>query len=124
MRGKTNPKEKLALRDEIYDITTDREKMASILNNQFKSVFREYDISTLPDFSKRTQAFFEIENIAKKINQSFFSSGLGKLDRNKSTGFDGVYQMVLKNCSVSMALPLTVILLKSLQERKVPNQAW
>ena len=50
-------KEKLhALRDEIGDNTTDREKMASILNNQFKSVLREEDMSTLADFSKRTEA--------------------------------------------------------------------
>ena len=52
MRGEMKPKEKLqALQDELGVITSDRKEMASILNNPFKSVFGEDDISTLPEYS-------------------------------------------------------------------------
>ena len=62
-----NPKEKLqVLRDESGVITSDREEMASILNNQFKSVFREEDTNTIPEFSKKTQVIFGIEDVIKK----------------------------------------------------------
>ena len=75
--------------------------MSSILNNQFKSVFREEDTNTIPEFSKRTQVIFGIEDVIKKIDLISVTSRLSKLNGNKSTGFDGIHPLVLKNCSVS-----------------------
>ena len=62
-----------------------------------------------------------IEDVIKKINLSSFTSRLSKLNGNKSTGFDSIHELVLKNRSASMAKTLTHIFLKSLKERKIPN---
>ena len=45
---------------------------------------------------------------------------LGKLDRNKSAGLDGISPYVLNECSASLCIPLALIFKKSFELGQVP----
>ena len=109
-----------AIRKHDNDISNDKKEMASILNDQFSSVFvTETQDEALPDFPFRTNnrlSDFKIEMIDVE-------DLLAKLDKNKACGTDNVHSFVLKSCASSWAIPLAIIFRKSLDVGEVPK-AW
>ena len=109
-----------AIRKHDNDISNDKKEMASILNDQFSSVFvTETQDEALPDFPFRTNnrlSDFKIETIDVE-------DLLAKLDKNKACGTDNVHSFVLKSCASSWAIPLAIIFRKSLDVGEVPK-AW
>ena len=111
-----------SMRDKNGEIHTDGLEIADLLNDQFKSVFVNEDTTNnLPIFPLRTDSTleFDFENL------SFFEIEklLKCLDPNKSMGSDNVHPYVLKYCSKSLAVPLSLIFAKSIRESRVPS-AW
>ena len=97
-------------KDPINDISNDK-KIASILNDNLSAVFLTETLDeSLPDFLFRTNnrlSDFKIETINVE-------DLLDKLDKNKACDTDNVQSFVLKNCPSLWAIPLLIILRKSL----------
>ena len=102
------------------DLITDNTLMASVLNNQFNSVFTHEDktnMPTCPDASggHRTEnTFFDADTVKKKIKNLKVSS---------SSGPDGMSSKFLVDHVDSLAYPLSKIYNLSMDSGDVP-QAW
>ena len=101
------------------DLITDNTLMASVLNNQFNSVFTHEDktnMPTCPDASggHRTENTFDADTVKKKIKNLKVSS---------SSGPDGMSSKFLVDHVDSLAYPLSKIYNLSMDSGDVP-QAW
>ncbi len=96
--------------------TNSTAEISNILNLYFKSVFVEEDsTSPIPELNSRTSQ--RIEEVS--LNVADISTRLGLLDQHKAPGDDGVHPLVLKACHAEMAIPLSIIFFKSLQEGSI-----
>ena len=100
---------------------TDRRSIANELNTQFCSVFTQsLHEARFPNFPFRPlSSLFE----SVDISPTEVALRLSKLDRNKSSGVDGVSSYVLNECSNAFSIPLGLLFNKSLKESSLPN-AW
>ena len=102
------------------DLITDNTLMATVLNNQFNSVFTNEDKTTMPtcpDVSggnRIENSFFDTETVSKKIKSLKVSS---------SSGPDGLSSKFLVDHVDSLAYPLSKIFNLSMESGIVP-QAW
>ena len=101
------------------DLITDNTLMATVLNNQFNSVFTHEDktnMPTCPDASggHRTENTFDADTVKKKIKNLKVSS---------STGPDGMSSKFLVDHVDSLAYPLSKIYNLSMESGIIP-QAW
>ena len=109
-----------ALKNSNNLTTNNKKEIASILNDQFSSVFVNEPIQEiLPEFSKRTNS--ELNDIS--ITQPEITNHLLNLDKFKSCGYDNMFSYVLKSCANAWAVPLSIIFRKSLDSGEVPD-AW
>jgi hypothetical protein len=99
--------------------TTDTDK-AETLNNFFASVFVREEDTLLPDFDDQKPGSL-LEEI--KLSPSAVKKKLDKLNPSKSPGPDGLHPMLLKEAAEFLALPLSILFNKSLEEGTVP-QSW
>ena len=104
------------LKTEGTDITDNHQK-AEILNNHFKSVFTDEDITVFPDLGSS-----DIDDIPPL---EFHAKGIVNLLKNinakKANGPDGLSSWVLKEAAEEVAPFLTFIFNQSMSTGKVPS---
>ena len=99
-------------------LVSDNAKKAEVLNSQFKSVFTDEDVDTLPNLGL---GYPSIPNIDITVNG--IMKLLKGLNPNKATGPDDIPARILKICAPEIAPALTVIFRKSLETGTLP-QDW
>ena len=108
IRNKMDVKEQIrAIKNDDGRLTVDRSEVADILSNQFESVFVKESLEPLPDFERRTGVSFGIERVLNKINENEIVRRLKRLKESKSMGPDQIHLMILKECAMEFAIPLT-----------------
>ena len=104
-------------RDDGTIASTDKEK-AQVLNDFFQSVFTEEpdgELPKAPQFtfnSPLTNIDFKTEDIRKLLT---------KLKSGKAAGADGIPTILLTETAEALALPISIIFRKSLDEGRVPS---
>ena len=99
--------------------STDYDK-ASTLNNFFSSVFTKENLDEIPSTTEASRSHgITLSDIC--ITPEAVKDKLKKLNPNKAHGPDGIPSRVLKELSEQLALPLSILFNKSLQEGRVPN---
>ena len=102
--------------DDSYSFS-DQDK-ATTLNDYFCSISMIDDLNIeLPVFENRTE--ISLSHIV--ITQSEVTDILNTLKVNKATGPDGISHRMLKNCSVSLAIPLCLLFNLSLRLHTYPS---
>ena len=102
--------------DDIYSFS-DQDK-ATTLNDYFCSISTIDDLNIeLPVFENRTE--ISLSHIV--ITQSEVTDILNTLKVNKATGPDGISHRMLKNCSISLAIPLCLLFNLSLRLHTYPS---
>ncbi|KAK3758186.1 hypothetical protein RRG08_027818 [Elysia crispata] len=105
-------------RDDGTIASTDKEK-AQVLNDFFQSVFTEEpdgELPKAPQFtfnSPLTNIDFKTEDIRKLLT---------KLKSGKAAGPDDIPTILLTETAEALALPISIIFRKSLDEGRVPNK--
>ena len=110
-----------SLRDKDGNLKTSDKERADILNEFFTSVFLKEDMTNIPNmgegsFSKgKIMSDIEItpESVEKKLNA---------LKPNKAQGPDQIPPRVLKELSKELAVPLSILFKKSIEEGKIPEE--
>jgi hypothetical protein len=122
VRSKMTVKDSVnALKNDDGDLTTNKEEIAKILNDHFRSIFVKESNSNPPSFVKRTDLSLSVKDILKKIDSNKVEEKLKKLKDSKAPGADGIHPLILKTCAESIAKPLKIIFEKSLKEGKLPE---
>lgn len=97
-----------ALRADDGENVTDRKRIASLLNNQCKSVLTVDEDEGMPEFNTRTSVILN-GDAEKMFERSGIERRLENLDGTKAKGRDKVSSMVLKSCSGEWARELQII---------------
>ena len=100
-----------AMVNQAGEMCLDPIEIANILNNYFGSVSQIKEDDCIPVVEMKCSSKLEFIDVNKNKVKTYLS----KLDIRKSIGFDEVHPQVLKNCDVSISLPLSLIFEKSLQ---------
>ena len=85
-----------ALKNDDGDLTTNKEEIAKILNDHFRSIFVKESDSYPPSFVKRTDLSLSVKDILKKIDNNKVDEKLKKLKDSKASGADGIHPLMLK----------------------------
>ena len=101
-------------------LTNDDEEMAVILNKFFSSVFSDEGNTPVPSLNN-LPTVTSLDNLA--FTESKVKIKIDKLNPSSSPGPDGITARVLKEMRDIIALPLSLIFTKSLQEGAV-SQIW
>ena len=99
-------------------MTQNDEEKAEELNSFFASVFTEEPVGPPPDFPCKD--VFAVTNV--DINEEQMMKALKNLNHAKSPGPDEIHPRMLKELAEELALPLTTLFRKSIQQGKIPNQ--
>ena len=101
---------------------TDTKAKAEALNNYFKSVFTQEDVTNIPNLGN--PATFE-DPIPSMPEINFSLKGIKKLlsdlDTSKANGPDGVPSFILKHCADEISCVLKVIFARSLSTGVLPS---
>ncbi|XP_065639615.1 uncharacterized protein LOC136072344 [Hydra vulgaris] len=93
--------------------------------HSFVDVFNKYFHSVYIKEEKINDCNFEVQTNSRFgkifVDQALVKSYLSKLDINKSSGYDEVNPYVLKVCSESFSIPLSIIYQQSLTNSDIPN---
>ena len=66
---------------------------------------------------------FGTERVLAKINEFEIGKILKSLKESKSMGPDQIHPMILKECALEFAKPLTILFRESIKQGKIPN-SW
>ena len=102
----------------LTDQVTTPKEIAETLNNQFKSVFTEEDLESIPEMP--ASLYPSINNIHILPNGVF--KVLSELDPYKSPGPDAIYGHLVKQTAAKITLMLTHLFQQSLSTGVVPRQ--
>jgi hypothetical protein len=121
VKGNTKIKDTVGpLMEKAGTIVTDDRRAASLLNDQFVSVFTEEDTTYVPE---PVQIFKE--HVSNKLTDMVVTPAqveklLSKLNRKKAPGVDGILPGVLRELASCLADPLSILFRKSLDSGYVP----
>jgi len=108
-----------AIKNESGETVTDRHLVAEALNRQFSSVFVEEKLPVGPSLVESELPLGRTDSVS--IDVQGVMAKLRRLNKQKSTGGDGVTPYVLNECAEVLAIPLCIIFKKSLTEGVVPS---
>lgn len=106
------------LHDEAGRLLTDESDMVTNLNNTFTSVFTAEDKGNMPNPTKEYAGETPLTNT--NITPETVKKKIDLLDPHKSPGPDMIHPTLVKELAEQIAVPLSVIFNKSLQEGVVP----
>jgi hypothetical protein len=118
---KTTCKESIKALRSGDQILKDPQDIVEILNEHFKSVFTVHENQVLPQFPKRTEQICDID--LKSFDYEAVSKKLKELNGDKTPGLDSVHPIVLKQCALSLAFPLSLLFKKSFSSSQLPS-SW
>ena len=108
------------LLNDAGEIVANNIHVASILNNYFASVFTEEDESNIPVLHP-VRNFTESDKLVTfNIDESEVAHYIDKLNKNKSSGPDGIYSHTIIELKELLLKPLTKIFRDSVNSGKVP----
>lgn len=108
----------LVLTDDDKNLITDKKKISDTFNNYFASVFT-HDNTLIPDFLSRTQNMcsndidFSPTNVCKILK---------KISMSMSEGPDAISNFFLKQVSLEISLPLSLLFESFFQSGVIPRQ--
>ena len=111
------------MRDEKGDLIIDKGKIADLLNKHFHSIYTKEPDKELPEFNKRTNTNFCINDFLRTISLTEIREKIKRLNDSKSPGANGIHPLILKNCADSIVMPIKIIFEKSLMERRI-SELW
>eukprot|EP00745_Piridium_sociabile_P035972 TRINITY_DN63634_c0_g1_i2.p1 TRINITY_DN63634_c0_g1~~TRINITY_DN63634_c0_g1_i2.p1 ORF type:complete len:797 (-),score=144.14 TRINITY_DN63634_c0_g1_i2:185-2575(-) len=118
-RSKTKVKTGVSELKDIDGTTVSSDKSkAEILNKYFCTVFTQEDTDNVPNFEDRA-----FDNTLEEINitPELVWEKLFALDPKKAMGPDDIPPLILKECSHELALPISILMQKSINEGVVPK---
>ena len=95
----------------------DMEK-AELLNQYFKKVFTNEDLTNVPNVERK---IVDVLLEECEISQEMVEKKLKALNQNKSPGPDNLHPRILKELSTELALPISIIFQKSVDTGKLPT---
>ena len=118
VRSKTHTKSTIGeLQKENGEVATTDEDKAEALNNHYRKVFTTEDTSTIPVLKQRFVS--TLDTIV--IDQSTVDQQLQSLKTNCAAGPDGLPSLILKEAHAELAIPLSKIFQRTLDEEYLPN---
>ena len=118
---KTTKQRVKAIRNGANQITNDLNEIVEILNNKFKSAFVIENNDELPEFEPRINGkSIDIDDEVIQFND--IVERLNGLEVDKSSGPDLIQGIILKECSHSLALPISLIFKASINTGTLPIQ--
>ena len=110
IRSKMDVKEQIkALKDDDVRLIEEKSEIADILNNRFESMFIKEPPDPLPEFENMINVNFGIERLLPKINEFEMGKSLKSLKERKSMCPEQIHPMILKECALEFAKPLTIL---------------
>lgn len=96
-------------------------QICDLFNEHFYSVFEKPSSSSLDlnNLSPMKDTVFDMDTIF--INKDLVNRYLKSINTNKSAGPDCIHPILIKNCSSSLTLPITLLFEKSIAEGSVPS---
>ena len=91
---------------------------AEVLSLFFGSIFTEEGNGPIPQFGPRDVT--QLNEL--KVSEEDIAKKLKSLNISKSPGPDNVHPRVLKELAEELAIPLKLLLDKTLKERKIPDK--
>ena len=107
------------LEDGKGQMTEDDHQTAEVLHDFFRSVFVSEDVESLPEFPDMTNGNSTISHVTVTPNEVL--EELKQLNLDKAAGPDGIPTILLKKCAEQLAIPLSTLFQKTLDESKIPN---
>lgn len=101
----------------------DHTQTDDILNDHFSSVFTEEILTNLPELDKIFQGALEEGLSHNDISRNVVTEKSEKLKAGKTPGTDNLYLTVLKETSVEVGLPLSILFKHSLESAELP-EVW
>ena len=98
---------------------TDNKAKAEILSNQFKAVFTDEDVDTIPDMD--SNGVSDIGQLVSQTKGIYIVSLLRNINKKKASGPDGISCWVLKEAEEEIAPFLQFIFNQSLTTSQVPG---
>ena len=112
------------LKNKENEPITDTTEIAKILSDQFSSVFmaplEEYKVNNLENFFNTEATIDSLHNVV--IDREDVKEAIEELKASASKGPDGVPASLLKRCKQEVAIPLTILYNKSIEEGVVPDK--
>ena len=100
------------------NIIKDNRTMSELFREAFISVYNSSTPSSPHPYQQTEESMVNLDVIYDNVLKV-----LENLDGSSSTGIDAIHPMLLKSCGAMVALPLTIIFCKSLEEAELPR-AW
>ena len=110
------------LTDANGNLTDDDEKMSSILNDYFSSVFTQESINNLPVASQQIMNGRGLLLTTIEVTEEKVLKALIQTKSNKAAGIDGINSSLLKESRFGAVEPLTMIFKTSIEQGVVPEQ--
>ena len=119
IRSKTALKENVfRIRNERGELTSNDQETAEVFNKSFQSVFVIEDRQNVPEPTVNFGGNL-LEDI--DVNLGTIEKLLKNINVNKAMGPDGLHPRCLNECSKELAMPVRLIVRKSLDTGSVPN---
>ena len=100
-------------------LTTDKNEIVEILNDQFFSAFgSDKPIESIPRVVSSDKRFEGIDSSV--FDSTAIGDLLRRLDRKKPAGTDNIHPFILSECSSSLSLPISLIFNRSYDEGEIP----
>ena len=104
-----------AVKNANNDIITDQKQICEQFNEWLFKGFREETCDVMPEFHKLYPNCDDL-----KFDPILVSDMLKSLNPNKAPGPDNIHPFILKQCSVSLSIPVYLIFQKSIETGTVP----
>ena len=107
------------LKKQDGSLTTSDQETAEVLNQQYYKQFTKEDTTNIPHIPPKHLTTDQLKKF--QVTKEEVLKELKNLKPNKAPGIDGLHPRILKELADELALPLTLIYLKSLSSEALPD---